>query len=129
MQTRCRGPSSGMIRSKSLSSHDFWLKIPSRFCPPSGRMPDYRSAVAGQPGTRGYNGRGGAVRCEEAGMAKKKKVRIELRKNRNGVPRENAWTRKFDEQDATVEDSPTSGERVRARGDLSRRRTIIQDDT
>ena len=61
-------------------------------------------------------------------MAKKKKVRVELRKNRNGVPRENAWTRKLHEQDATVEDSPTSNERVRARGDLSRRRTIIQDD-
>src|SRR5665213_3655992 len=65
---------------------------------------------------------------EEEGMAKKKKVRVVLRKNRNGVPRDNAWTRKLHEQDATVEDSPTANERVRARGDLSRRRTIIQDD-
>ena len=62
-------------------------------------------------------------------MAKKKKVRIELRKNRNGVPRDNAWTRMCGEQDATIEDSPAAGERVRARGDLSRRRTIVQDDT
>src|SRR5262245_42941039 len=57
----------------------------------------------------------------------KKKVRVDLRKNRTKPPRERDWTRGF--QDHGYEDeAPPADERVRAKGDLSRRRTIIQDD-
>src|SRR5262245_43850419 len=61
-------------------------------------------------------------------MSKKKKVRVELRKNRSKPPRQNDITRDFQgpefDEDATV-----AGERVRTKGDLSRRRTIIQAET
>ncbi len=57
----------------------------------------------------------------------KKKTRVELRKNRTKPPRERDWTRGF--QDHGFEDEATkSDERVHAKGDLSRYRTIIQDD-
>lgn len=60
-------------------------------------------------------------------MAKKKKVRVELRKNRAKPPRERDWTRGF--QDHGFEEEATKAdERVRAKGELSRYRTIIQDD-
>jgi ribosome biogenesis GTPase len=59
-------------------------------------------------------------------MAKKKKVRVDLRKNRNRPPRDRQWTRGYQEHGFT--DEGTLGEeRVRAKGELSRRRTIIQD--
>lgn len=61
-------------------------------------------------------------------MAKKKKVRVELRKNRTKPPRAKDWTRGFQEHGFT-EQAPTGGERVRAKGDLSRKRTIMQDDS
>jgi ribosome biogenesis GTPase len=61
-------------------------------------------------------------------MAKKKKVRVDLRKNRSKPPREREWTRGFHEHGYAEEATPLN-ERVRAKGDLSRRRTIIQDDT
>src|SRR6266852_5875014 len=60
-------------------------------------------------------------------MAKKKKVRVDLRKNRSKPPRQRQWTRGFHEHGFT-EEATTNDERVRAKGDLSRRRTIIQDD-
>jgi ribosome biogenesis GTPase len=60
-------------------------------------------------------------------MAKKKKVRVDLRKNRSKPPRQRDWTRRFQEPDGT-EDATPHGERVRAKGELSRRRTIIQDE-
>jgi ribosome biogenesis GTPase len=60
-------------------------------------------------------------------MAKKKKVRVDLRKNRSKPPRDRTWTRGFQEH-GYVEEATTGGERVRAKGDLSRRRTIIQDE-
>src|SRR5687767_1378668 len=59
-------------------------------------------------------------------MSKKKKIRVELRKNRTKPARPNDWTREF--QSHGFEDEATSsGERVRAKGDLSRKRTIIQE--
>jgi ribosome biogenesis GTPase len=61
-------------------------------------------------------------------MAKKKKVRVDLRKNRSKPPRQRNWTRGFQEH-GFAEEAPRGQERVRAKGDLSRRRTIIQDDT
>lgn len=60
-------------------------------------------------------------------MAKKKKVRVDLRKNRFHPPRPNGWTRGFQEH-GFAEEATAGDERVRAKGDLSRRRTIIQDD-
>ena len=60
-------------------------------------------------------------------MAKKKKVRVDLRKNRSKPPRKRDWTRGF--QEHGLDQEATAGnERVRAKGDLSRRRTIIQDE-
>src|SRR5262249_23091588 len=59
-------------------------------------------------------------------MAKKKKVRVDLRKNRSKPPRPRHWTRGFQEHGFT-EEATLNEERVRAKGDLSRRRTIIQD--
>ena len=59
-------------------------------------------------------------------MSKKKKVRVDLRKNRSKPPRPNDWTRVSREQDFEETALP-SQERVRAKGDLSRRRTIIQE--
>jgi ribosome biogenesis GTPase / thiamine phosphate phosphatase len=60
-------------------------------------------------------------------MSKKKKVRVELRKNRSKPARERGWTRGFQEH-GFADEATTGQERVRAKGDLSRRRTIIQDD-
>ena len=60
-------------------------------------------------------------------MAKNKKVRVDLRKNRSKPPRPQHWTRDFHEHGVEGE-ATTGGERVRAKGDLSRRRTIIQDE-
>src|SRR5215468_3112752 len=61
-------------------------------------------------------------------MAKKKKIRVELRKNLAKPPRDRRWTQGF--QDHGYEDEATAqDERVRAKGALSRKRTIIQDDS
>jgi len=60
-------------------------------------------------------------------MAKNKKVRVDLRKNRAKPPRPRQWTRGFQEH-GFAEEATTGEERVRAKGDLSRRRTIIQED-
>jgi ribosome biogenesis GTPase len=59
-------------------------------------------------------------------MSKKKKIRVDLRKNRNKPPRERQWTRGYQEHGFTDE-APRQEERVRAKGDLSRRRTIVQE--
>lgn len=66
--------------------------------------------------------------CIITRMAKKKKVRVELRKNRAKPPRDKMWTRGFQEHGYT-EEAPVSDERVRSKGELSRKRTIMQDDT
>jgi ribosome biogenesis GTPase len=59
-------------------------------------------------------------------MAKKKKVRVDLRKNRAKPPRKHNLTRDF-QKHGFEEEATASVERVRAKGDLSRRRTIVQD--
>jgi ribosome biogenesis GTPase len=59
-------------------------------------------------------------------MAKKKKVRVELRKNRSKPPRPKQWTRDFHEH-GFAEEATAGDERVRAKGDLSRRRTIVAE--
>jgi ribosome biogenesis GTPase len=60
-------------------------------------------------------------------MAKKKKIRVELRKNRSKPPRQHDLTRGFQKGDDA--DEASWGERVRAKGDLSRKRTIVTEDT
>ncbi len=60
-------------------------------------------------------------------MGKKKKVRVDLRKNRSNPPRERQWTRGFQEHGFS-EEATRGGERIRAKGDLSRRRTVIQEE-
>src|SRR3954469_1256121 len=60
-------------------------------------------------------------------MGKKKKVRVDLRKNRNAKPRPNQWTRGFQDH-GFAEEATTQDERVRSKGELSRKRTIMQDD-
>jgi ribosome biogenesis GTPase len=65
--------------------------------------------------------------ADTADMAKKKKVRVDLRKNRSKPPRPRHWTRGFQEH-GFAEEAPPAEERVRAKGELSRRRTIIQEE-
>ena len=60
-------------------------------------------------------------------MTKKKKVRVDLRKNRSKPPRERDWTRGFHDH-GFAEEGTKHDERVRAKGDLSRRRTIVQEE-
>jgi ribosome biogenesis GTPase len=55
-------------------------------------------------------------------MAKKKKVRVDLRKNRSKPARRRHWQ----EED---EDKHRRVEHVRPKGELSRRRTIVQDES
>lgn len=56
-------------------------------------------------------------------MADKKKVRVEFKKNRAKPPRGNDLTRGYRADDDAAHDLAT-GERVRAKGDLSRKRTL-----
>jgi ribosome biogenesis GTPase len=57
-------------------------------------------------------------------LAKKKKVRVAFKKNRQKRTRANDLTRRYHADDLTRA-VPASSERVRAKGDLSRHRTII----
>jgi ribosome biogenesis GTPase len=59
-------------------------------------------------------------------LAKKKKVRVAFKKNRQKRTRANDLTRRYHADDLTKAD-PASSERVRAKGDLSRHRTIMTD--
>lgn len=59
-------------------------------------------------------------------MAKKKKVRVAFRKNRQTRTRANDLTRRFEAGEIRGAD-PVSAERVRAKGELSRHRTVMQD--
>ncbi|WP_165227233.1 ribosome small subunit-dependent GTPase A [Aquisphaera insulae] len=68
-------------------------------------------------------------------MAKKKKVRVALKKNRQKRTRANDLTRAYEGDAEHAGPAPAagpvdaaSGERVRAKGDLSRYRTILTDD-
>lgn len=59
-------------------------------------------------------------------MSKKKKVRVAFKKNRQKRTRANDLTRAYG-QDGVVQSETASAERVRAKGDLSRHRTIVTD--
>lgn len=60
-------------------------------------------------------------------MDKKRKVRVDLRKNRFKPARERGWTREYQAHGSAGDDDAPREERVRAKGDLSRRRTIIAE--
>lgn len=59
---------------------------------------------------------------------KRKKVRVEFRKNREARARDNDLTREV-QQDGLEEDERASGERLSGKGDLSRYRTVIGVET
>ncbi|WP_152049784.1 ribosome small subunit-dependent GTPase A [Tautonia marina] len=59
-------------------------------------------------------------------MSKKKKVRVAFRKNRQTRTRSNDLTRRFEGGEVRGAD-PVSAERVRAKGALSRHRTVMQE--
>lgn len=56
-----------------------------------------------------------------------RKIRVNFRQNRGARRRTDHWTRRFHDGDDALSDEH-SGERVRAKGDLSRKRTIIVDE-
>src|SRR5689334_1523695 len=56
-----------------------------------------------------------------------KKKRVDLRKNRTKPPRPKDWTRGF-QLHGYAEEATLGGERVRAKGDLSRKRTVATSD-
>ena len=59
-------------------------------------------------------------------LAKKKKVRVAFKKNRQKRTRANDMTRGYSEGDPSAPE-PASAERIRAKGDLSRHRTVMQE--
>ncbi|QDV33493.1 ribosome small subunit-dependent GTPase A [Tautonia plasticadhaerens] len=59
-------------------------------------------------------------------MSKKKKVRVAFRKNRQNRTRANDLTQRFEAGDLRGAD-PVAAERVRAKGALSRHRTVMQE--
>lgn len=65
-------------------------------------------------------------------MAKKrkggKKVRVQFKQNRGDRARDDDWTRKYREGDDAIEDTRRS-ESVRPKGALSRKRTVIEDES
>jgi len=60
-------------------------------------------------------------------MAKKKKFRVDFRKNRAPRARKTDWTRQFDEH-RFDEQVPEPDERISGRGEVARRRTIFTAD-
>lgn len=62
-------------------------------------------------------------------MAKKKKVRVDFKKNRQKRARANDLTQQYRQGSSQAGPDVAKDERVRAKGDLSRRRTIITEDT
>ncbi len=60
---------------------------------------------------------------------KKKKVRVALRKNRQNRTRANDLTRLFRDNGLAGAAAPPSGDRIRPKGELSRHRTVVENDT
>ncbi len=61
-------------------------------------------------------------------MAKKKKIRADFRKNRVTRARTSDWTKRFATGDGEQDES-ARGERISGRGDLTRKRTILVDES
>jgi ribosome biogenesis GTPase len=66
------------------------------------------------------------MRKDSSRVSKKKRVRVAFKKNRSKRTRANDLTRSYDADDPQKVET-ASAERVRAKGDLSRHRTIITD--
>lgn len=60
-------------------------------------------------------------------MVKPRKVRVSFRKNREGRRRQRGLTRQYEEGDEESLD-PEAKEQVRAKGDVSRKRTVLLDE-
>ncbi len=60
-------------------------------------------------------------------MAKKKKIRVDFRKNRVVRTRQADLTRQFATQDDETDDSQLREERISGKGELTRRRTVLAD--
>ncbi len=59
-------------------------------------------------------------------MARKRKIRIDFRKNRTDRARPGDWTRKFVRNEESEDnDQATADERIGGRGEISRRRTVV----
>lgn len=56
----------------------------------------------------------------------KKKIRVDMRKNRSQPPRDRSWTAEYKDH-AFDEKATVYEERIRTKGELSRRRTVIHD--
>ena len=56
-------------------------------------------------------------------MGKKKKIRADFRKNRDGRVRTSDWTQQY-KKHGFEDEAPVQGERISGKGDLARRRTI-----
>jgi ribosome biogenesis GTPase len=61
-------------------------------------------------------------------VSKKKKVRVAFKKNRQKRTRANDLTRQYGLDLAGAEVAPASAERVRAKGELSRHRTVMREE-
>lgn len=61
-------------------------------------------------------------------MAKKKKIRADFRKNRVTRARTSDWTKRFAAGEGEQDES-ARGERISGRGDLTRKRTILVDES
>jgi ribosome biogenesis GTPase len=61
-------------------------------------------------------------------MGKKKKIRADFRKNRGVRARSDDWTRQFN-RDEISEDDVVRSERISGKGELSRRRTILSEES
>ncbi len=62
-------------------------------------------------------------------VSKKRKIRVDFKKNRQNRTRDNDLTRRYRSDDAKSIDKASSGERVRAKGDVSRKRTIVSESS
>lgn len=60
-------------------------------------------------------------------MGKKKKIRADFRKNRDGRVRTTDWTQRY-RQHGFEDEAPVLGERISGKGDLVRRRTVCGAD-
>ncbi len=61
--------------------------------------------------------------------AKKKKIRAEFRKNRTSRARQGDWTRKFADRAAGDTDETPRDERLSGKGELTRKRVVVTDET
>lgn len=62
-------------------------------------------------------------------MGKKKKIRVDFRKNRSSKPRQKDLTDRVVSRDEVLDEDLTREERIGGRGDLTRRRTVIGQET